>query len=80
MSDNEVEKFEITDYDLEHEFSQHRPGRRQTKEQQIYGMWAQESGGEEVSLIQNNCYKAQDSFVTIQNIHQHELECRASFN
>ncbi len=51
MSDNEVEKFEITDYDLEHEFS-HRPGRRQTKEQQIYGMWAQESGGEEVSLVQ----------------------------
>lgn len=48
MSDNEVEKFEITDYDLEHEFSR-RPGRRQTKEQQIYGMWAQESGGEEVS-------------------------------
>lgn len=47
MSDNEVEKFEITDYDLEHEFSQNRPGRRQTKEQQIYGMWAQESGGEE---------------------------------
>lgn len=46
MSDNEVEKFEITDYDLEHEFS-HRPGRRQTKEQQIYGMWAQDSGGEE---------------------------------
>ncbi|XP_063872751.1 tuftelin-interacting protein 11-like isoform X1 [Scylla paramamosain] len=47
MSDNEVEKFEITDYDLEHEFSQNRPGRRQTKEQQIYGMWAQDSGGEE---------------------------------
>lgn len=50
MSDNEVEKFEITDYDLEHEFA-HRPGRRQTKEQQIYGMWAQESGGEEVRFV-----------------------------
>lgn len=50
MSDNEVEKFEITDYDLEHEFSHVR---RQTKEQQIYGIWAQESGGEEVSLVWN---------------------------
>ncbi|XP_076047083.1 septin interacting protein 1 [Oratosquilla oratoria] len=45
MSDNEVEKFEITDYDLEHEFN-HR-GRRLTKEQQIYGIWAQGSDGEE---------------------------------
>lgn len=48
MSDNEVEKFEISDYDLENEFS-NRPLRRLTKEQQIYGIWAQESGGEEVS-------------------------------
>ncbi|KAK8737875.1 hypothetical protein OTU49_004288 [Cherax quadricarinatus] len=47
MSDNEVEKFEITDYDLENEFKTSRPGRRQTKEQQIYGIWAQESGDEE---------------------------------
>ncbi|XP_068219055.1 tuftelin-interacting protein 11 [Palaemon carinicauda] len=48
MSDNEVEKFEISDYDLENEFNTRRPGRRLTKEQQIYGVWAQEEGdGEE---------------------------------
>lgn len=50
MSDNEVEKFEITDYDLENEFGGKRRGRKMTKEQQIYGMWAKDSGGEEVRL------------------------------
>lgn len=47
MSDNETEKFEVTDYDLENEFNTHRPGRRITKEQQIYGIWASTSDGEE---------------------------------
>lgn len=37
MSDNEYERFEITDYDLENEFNPKRNRRRQTKNQQIYG-------------------------------------------
>lgn len=38
MSDNEYEKFEISDYDLENEFNPFRTGRRRpTKNQQIYG-------------------------------------------
>lgn len=38
MSDNEYEKFEISDYDLENEFNPFRHGRRRpTKNQQIYG-------------------------------------------
>ncbi|KAI4462519.1 tuftelin-interacting protein 11-related [Holotrichia oblita] len=47
MSDDEVEKFEITDYDIENEFNINRPRRRPTKHQQIYGIWADESDGEE---------------------------------
>lgn len=37
MADDEMEKFEITDYDLENEFNVNRPRRRLTKHQQIYG-------------------------------------------
>jgi tuftelin-interacting protein 11 len=37
MSDNEVEKFEVTDYDIQNEFNINRPRRRLTKNQQIYG-------------------------------------------
>ncbi|XP_036321564.1 septin-interacting protein 1 isoform X1 [Rhagoletis pomonella] len=42
MSDNEYERFEITDYDLDNEFN---PGRRRnlSKNQQIYGIWADDS-------------------------------------
>lgn len=36
MSDDEVIKFEITDYDLDNEFNPGR-GRKANKEQQIYG-------------------------------------------
>lgn len=36
MADDEFIKFEITEEDLENEFTQHRP-RRLTKHQQIYG-------------------------------------------
>ncbi|KAF6204403.1 hypothetical protein GE061_002744 [Apolygus lucorum] len=43
MSDTEYEKFEITDYDLDNEFSMNRPGRRVSKNQQIYGIWADDS-------------------------------------
>lgn len=38
MSDNEYERFEITDYDLENEFNPNRGRRKFTKNQQIYGM------------------------------------------
>lgn len=36
MSDDEVIRFEITDYDLDNEFNPNRRGRAK-KEQQIYG-------------------------------------------
>lgn len=38
MSDNEYEKFEITDFDLNNEFNPNR-SRRPTKNQQIYGKY-----------------------------------------
>jgi len=37
MSDNEYERFEITDYDLDNEFNPNRNRRRPTRNQQIYG-------------------------------------------
>lgn len=37
MSDNEYERFEITDYDLDNEFNPNRARKKQTKQQQIYG-------------------------------------------
>lgn len=37
MSDEEVEKFEITDYDLENEFNINRNRKRLSKNHQIYG-------------------------------------------
>lgn len=37
MSDDEMEKFEITDFDLDNEFNMNRPQRRLTKNQAIYG-------------------------------------------
>ncbi|XP_017063015.2 septin-interacting protein 1 [Drosophila eugracilis] len=49
MSDNEYERFEVTDYDLDNEFNINRPRGRQSRHQQIYGIWAddsEESGGE----------------------------------
>ncbi|PZC77424.1 hypothetical protein B5X24_HaOG203472 [Helicoverpa armigera] len=42
MSDNEVMRFEITDYDLDNEFNPNR-NRRAKKEHQIYGVWAKDS-------------------------------------
>jgi len=49
MSDNEYEKFEITDYDLDNEFNINRPYKRPTKNQQIYGIWSRDddSGDED---------------------------------
>ncbi|KAJ0172139.1 hypothetical protein K1T71_012112 [Dendrolimus kikuchii] len=46
MSDDEVIRFEITDYDLDNEFNPNR-GRRGKKEQQIYGVWAKDSDDDE---------------------------------
>lgn len=37
MSDDEMEKFEITDYDLENEFNINRNRKRVSKHHQIYG-------------------------------------------
>lgn len=48
MSDEEYEKFEISDYDLENEFNPFRAGRRRpTKNQQIYGIWADDDSDNE---------------------------------
>ncbi|XP_063699786.1 septin-interacting protein 1-like [Culicoides brevitarsis] len=44
MSDEEYERFEITDYDLDNEFNPNRNRRRPTKNQAIYGIWADNSG------------------------------------
>merc|ERR1739842_11526 len=42
------------DYDLANEFNTHRPQKRLTKEQQIYGMWSRDSDGEEEGNEHNN--------------------------
>lgn len=47
MSDEEYEKFEINDYDLENEFNPFRGRRRPTKNQQIYGIWADDDSDNE---------------------------------
>lgn len=46
MSSPEVEKFEVTEDDLANEFFP-RPGRRQTKHQAIYGMWADQDSDDD---------------------------------
>ncbi|VEN36157.1 unnamed protein product [Callosobruchus maculatus] len=47
MSDDEMEKFEITDYDLENEFNINRPRKKLSKHHQIYGIWADDSDNED---------------------------------
>lgn len=37
MSDEEMEAFQITDYDLDNEFNLHRPRRKMSKKQQMLG-------------------------------------------
>ncbi|XP_076299208.1 septin interacting protein 1 [Lasioglossum baleicum] len=49
MSEDEVESFEITDYDLENEFNINRPRRKLTKKQQMLGIWADDSDEDELS-------------------------------
>ncbi|KAL9926318.1 septin interacting protein 1 [Glossina fuscipes fuscipes] len=48
MSDNEYERFEITDYDIDNEFNPNRPRKKLSKQQQIYGIWADDSDNEDV--------------------------------
>ncbi|XP_076274624.1 septin interacting protein 1 [Rhynchophorus ferrugineus] len=44
--EDEMEKFEITDYDLENEFNINRSRKGFSKHQQIYGIWADDSEDE----------------------------------
>ncbi|CAH1104934.1 unnamed protein product [Psylliodes chrysocephalus] len=53
MSDDEMEKFEITDYDLENEFNPNRARKKFSKHHQIYGIWADDSDNED----DKNSYK-----------------------
>ncbi|OXU25035.1 hypothetical protein TSAR_000542 [Trichomalopsis sarcophagae] len=46
MSDEEMEKFQISDYDLDNEFNIHRPRRKMSKKQQMLGVWASDSDEE----------------------------------
>ncbi|XP_011501452.1 PREDICTED: tuftelin-interacting protein 11 [Ceratosolen solmsi marchali] len=48
MSDDEMEKFQISDYDLENEFNINRSRRKMSKKQQMLGIWASDSDEEEV--------------------------------
>lgn len=48
MAEDDMESFEVTDFDLDNEFVGARRSKKFTKEQQIYGVWADDSGGEEV--------------------------------
>lgn len=47
MSEDEMESFEITDYDLDNEFNTNRFRRKLSKKQQMLGMWADDSDEEE---------------------------------
>ncbi|XP_065075830.1 septin-interacting protein 1 [Ochlerotatus camptorhynchus] len=49
MADEEYERFEITDYDLDNEFNPNRRNRRPTKQQQIYGIWADDDSENEAA-------------------------------
>ncbi|XP_062521738.1 tuftelin-interacting protein 11-like [Corticium candelabrum] len=40
-SDEEVEQFEISEYDIENEFNPYRKRRKFTREDRIYGIWAE---------------------------------------
>ncbi|KNC82774.1 hypothetical protein SARC_04950 [Sphaeroforma arctica JP610] len=42
-----MENFEITDYDIDNEFNTQRRRKRPRKEEQIYGIWAEESGSDD---------------------------------
>ncbi|XP_077493306.1 septin interacting protein 1 isoform X1 [Amblyomma americanum] len=55
MGDVEIENFEITDWDIANEFNINRVRRRPTKNQQIYGVWADdEDDGDERPSFQSS--------------------------
>lgn len=60
MSDNEYEKFEISDYDLENEFNPFRGRKRPTKNQQIYGIWADEDSDNEAKQSTSNRFRSRN--------------------
>lgn len=43
----EMERFEISEWDLQNEFNPNRHRHRQTKEEAIYGLWAERDSDEE---------------------------------
>lgn len=43
----ELERFEVTDWDLQNEFNPERRRHRQTKEEATYGMWAEHDSDDE---------------------------------
>lgn len=43
----EIEKFEVTDWDLANEFNPDRRRYRQTKEEATYGIWAEHDSDDE---------------------------------
>ena len=47
MAEPEIEKFEITEDDIENEFNPHRRMHKMSREQNIYGMWAEADSDEE---------------------------------
>ncbi|KYQ55054.1 Tuftelin-interacting protein 11 [Trachymyrmex zeteki] len=49
MSEDEVESFEVTDYDLDNEFNFACPRRKLSKKQQMLGIWADDSDEDELS-------------------------------
>lgn len=48
-----MESFEITDYDLDNEFNVNRPRRKLTKQQQMLGIWADDSDEEQPTARQS---------------------------
>lgn len=62
MSDEEYERFEISDYDLEAGFNPLGKNRRRpTKNQQIYGIWADEGSDEETERPSRRGFGAKQS-------------------
>lgn len=62
MSDDEREKFEITDYDIENEFNINRKRKGNSKHQQIYGIWADDSDEENDNNYKNKPTKAKQAY------------------
>ena len=65
MSSPEVERFEVTEEDLQNEFNPNRKRFKLSKEQAIYGMWADDSDDERPAFgKKQKDYTAPVSFVT----------------